>query len=364
MTEQVMVEKPPGLIDIDRKSLFREIAESAPGALLVIGIAMAAYFSAPLLKQYPLFKTYLSLKDFILAILFGIMIKNTVGVSKIFEAGLRFSTILTKTGIVIMGAKYSMAGLVKVGGPALLYIAIFLFGSAIIMMWVGKKLKMSPALAACLAAGLSVCGVSATIAIAPAVKAKNQDMAYSIAVVLMFGLLALVVFPPLGRLLQLTDAQYGAFAGIGIVNSAQVLAAGFGYSEGAGLVAGIYNIGRVIFLPFVVLMLAIMVASQESASGGKAVKLNKFKLIVDKFPIFVIGFLFIVCLNTMGMFSKPEIHQAKIFMNWAFLLGFASIGLTTRLADLKAAGWSGFFMGFIVASAKAALALAVVMTMM
>jgi uncharacterized integral membrane protein (TIGR00698 family) len=364
MAEQTLVAKPAGSDTIEGKSLVQEITKSAPGVLLVIGVAVAAYITAPFLKQYPLFKTYLSLKDFILAILFGIMIKNTVGVPKILEPGLRFSTILTKTGIVIMGAKYSMAGLVKVGGPALLYIAIFLFGTAMIMMWVGKKLKMPPALAACLASGLSVCGVSATIAIAPAVKAKNQDMAYSIAVVLMFGLLALLVFPPIGRLLHLSDAQYGAFCGVGIVNSAQVLAAGFGYSEGAGLVAGIYNIGRVLFLPFVVLMLAIMAASHEAASGGEVVKINKFKMIVDKFPIFVIGFLFIVCLNTMGLFSKPEIHQAKIFMNWAFLLGFASIGLTTRLSDLKAAGWSGFLMGFIVASVKAALALAVVMILM
>ncbi|OQX18374.1 MAG: hypothetical protein BWK76_07690 [Desulfobulbaceae bacterium A2] len=364
MAEQTLVATPLESVQAQGKSLAREILDSAPGALLVLSVALAAYFVAPALMKYPLFKSYLSLSDFILAILMGIIVKNTVGVPGFCEAGLRFSTILTKTGIVIMGAKYSMAGLVKVGGPALLYIAIFLFGSAIIMMWVGGRLKMSPALAACLASGLSVCGVSATIAIAPAVKAKNQDMAYSIAVVLMFGLLALVIFPPLGRLLHLTDAQYGAFAGIGIVNSAQVLAAGFGYSEGAGLVAGVYNIGRVLFLPFIVLMLAIMAASREVADNNQGLKINKYKMIVDKFPVFVLGFLLIVCLNTMGMFSKPEIHQATVFMNWAFLLGFASIGLTTRLADLKAAGLSGFLMGFIVASIKAALALAVVMLCM
>jgi len=277
------------------------------------------------------------------------------------RGGLRFSTILTKTGIVIMGAKYSMAGLVKVGAPALVLIVVFLIGSAVALMWIGGKMKMSPALSACLAAGLSVCGVSATIAIAPAVKAKNEDMAYSIAVVLMFGLAALVVFPTIGHMLNLTDNQFGAFAGVGIVNSAQVLAAGLGYSEGAGLVAGIYNIGRVVFLPFVVLMLAIMAANREVAEGGTEVKINKMKMIMDKFPIFVLGFLLIVALNTMGMFTKPEIHQASIFMNWAFLLGFASIGLTTRLSDLKAAGLSGFLMGFAVAGIKAAIALAVVM---
>ena len=341
------------------KGIVQEVVESVPGALLVVAVAVAAYFIAPYLRQYDLFKTYLELKDFILAILFGILIKNTVGVAHLFAPGLRFSTVLTKTGIVVMGAKYSMMGLVKVGGPALFYIAVFLFGTALVMMWVGRKLKIPTALAACLASGLSVCGVSATIAIAPAVKAKNEDMAYSIAVVLMFGLLALLVFPPIGRLLELSDAQYGAFCGVGIVNSAQVLAAGFGYSEGAGLVAGVYNIGRVIFLPFVVLMLAIMAASREG--DGAAVEINKWQIIKDKFPIFVLGFLAVVLMNTFGLLTKEEIKQAKVFMNWAFLLGFASIGLTTRLSDLKAAGLSGFFMGFLVAGAKAALALAVVL---
>lgn len=345
---------------VEGKTLVQEIIDSIPGLLMVTGVAIAAYYVAPFLEKYPFFKTYLCLKDFIMAILFGILIKNTVGVAKFCEGGLRFSTILTKTGIVIMGAKYSMAGLVKVGAPALVLIVVFLFGTAIALMWIGEKMKMSTSLAACLAAGLSVCGVSATIAIAPAVKAKNEDMAYSIAVVLMFGLAALVAFPAIGHMFNLTDNQFGAFAGVGIVNSAQVLAAGLGYSDGAGLVAGIYNIGRVIFLPFVVLMLAIMAANREVAEGGTEVKINKMKMIMDKFPIFVLGFLLIVALNTMGMFTKPEIHQASVFMNWAFLLGFASIGLTTRLSDLKAAGLSGFLMGFAVAGIKAALALAVV----
>jgi len=351
-------------IAAQKKSLTQEIIDSLPGALLVLGVALAAYYVAPYLRKYELFRTYLELKDFILAILFGILIKNTIGIPKLFWPGLRFSTVLTKTGIVVMGAKYSMMGLVKVGGPALVYIASFLFGSAILLMWVAKRFRVPTPLAACLSAGLSVCGVSATIAIAPAVRAKNRDMAYSIAVVLMFGLLALLVFPVIGKLLHLSDLQYGAFCGVGIVNSAQVLAAGFAYSDEAGLVAGVYNIGRVVFLPFVVLMLAIMAASREAEEGRQGVEINKWQIIIDKFPIFVLGFLFVVLLNTFGFLTKAEIHQAKVFMNWCFLLGFASIGLTTRLADLKAAGLSGFLLGFVVAGLKAALALAVVLTFM
>jgi len=351
---------------VPQKGIVTEIIESIPGALLVIAVAVIAYYVGPYLKHnFVFFKEYLTLKSFILAILFGMLIKNTVGVPKIFEPGLRFSTILTKTGIVVMGAKYSFAKLLQVGTPALIFTVVFLFGSALVMMWIGRKMKMSTALTACLASGLSVCGVSATVAVAPAVGAKNRDMAYSIAVVLMFGLAALLIFPFIGQALNMTDEQFGAFAGIGIVNSAQVLAAGFGFSDEAGVVAGVYNIGRVVFLPFVVLMVAIMATSMEFAKTGiETKKINKMQMLIDKFPLFVVGFLIVVLLNTMGLFEKPEVKLMKTFMSWAFLLGFASIGLTTRLADLKAAGMSGFVLGFIVASIKAALALAVVMTFM
>lgn len=343
------MDKSPG------KDFFQEVSESIPGFLLVISVAVFAYVTAPVLKNYEFFRTYLSIKDFILAILIGIAIRNTVGVPGVLHPGLRFSTILTKTGIVVMGAKYSLVGLVTVGGQALGLIAFFLFGSALVLMWIGQKMKISTSLSACLAAGFSVCGVSATIAVAPAVNAKKEEMAYTIAVVLIFGLLALVVFPPLGRWIGLTDAQYGAWAGVGIINSAQVLAAGFGFSDSAGIVAGIYNIGRVLFLPFVVLMLTIMACQRDSALSSTPV--NKWQVIVDKFPVFVIGFLIVVLMNTAGMISEPAVKTAKNFMDWAFLLGFASIGLTTRLADLKAAGINGVLVGFTVASLKAGLAL-------
>lgn len=342
-----------------QKSFAQEVLDSLPGLLLITSVAVFAHYAAPLLRQNDFIKTYLELKDFILAILIGIAIRNTVGVPSVLRPGLRFSTILTKTGIVVMGAKYSLVGLVTVGGQALALIVVFLFGAAVVLMWAGQKMNMPPSLTACLAAGLSVCGVSATIAVAPAVNAKKEEMAYSIAVVLMFGLLALVVFPPLGHLLGLSDAQYGAFAGVGIVNSAQVLAAGFGFSDGAGVVAGVYNIGRVIFLPFIVLMLTIMTCQRESALASEPI--NKWQIIVSKFPVFVLGFLAVVLMNTMGLLNAPTVKTAKTFMDWAFLLGFASIGLTTRLSDLKAAGVSGVLVGFTVASVKAGLALLVVL---
>ncbi len=344
----------------EKQGFFSQIGKVMPGIALFVSVALVAWYITPIITSlHPMIKN-MNLSNFIIAIILGMAILNIFGVPEVCKPGLQFSTILTKTGIVVMGCKYSFAGLLKTGTEAIIIIAVFLFASAFLLMWVGRKLKMSPALSACLAAGLSVCGVSACVAIAPAVRAKNEDMAYTIAVVLMFGLLALLVFPFVGQWFELSANQFGAFVGVGVINSAQVLAAGFAYSQDAGVVAGVYNIGRVIFLPFIVLALAIMVASQDAEVQTQMKDTNKLKLIIDKFPVFVVGFLAIVTLNTLGMLEKPEVKMATTFMDWCFLLGFSSIGLTTRLSDIKAAGLSGAAMGFVVAGLKAVLALWVV----
>lgn len=343
---------------VDKRSQ-NKILSTLPGIFLLTCVAVFAWYITPHLKALHPSVKMLNLSDFILAIIFGIIIANTVGVHKVFQSGLKFSTFLTKTGIVIMGCKYSFARLLDTGMEAVIIISVFLFSSALLLMWLSQKMNMSLALGACLAAGLSVCGISACVAVAPAVRAKNEDMAYTIAVVLLFGLLALLVFPIIGGIFDLSANQFGAFAGVGIINSAQVLAAGFSYSEDAGIVAGVYNIGRVIFLPVIVLMLAIIVSAKDAAVQSDMENVNKFKVILDKFPVFVIGFLAVVMLNTLGMLSKEEVKVAKTFMDWCFLLGFASIGLTTHLSDIKAAGFSGIVIGFVVATVKAALALVV-----
>lgn len=325
-----------------------------PGGMLVLAVAILSFAFAPRLNSIYFFNNYLPLADFILAILFGIFIKNTIGVPEIFQPGLKHSTILYKTGIVIMGTKYSLASLASTGSKAIILIVVFLFSSSLIIWFLGRRFKIPATLCALLAAGMSVCGVSATIALAPAIKAKNEEIAYSVSVVLMFGLASLIVFPALGQHFNLTDAEFGAFAGIGIVNSAQVIAAGFAYNPEAGVVAGIYNIGRVLFLPLIVLMLTLMVINSE---GGDTSTINRWEMIKEKFPLFVLAFLFVVGLNTAGFIDEATVRVTRHFMEWCFLLGFASVGLTTSLDDLKSAGASGIILGMSIATIKAALAL-------
>ncbi|GAB6180793.1 putative sulfate exporter family transporter [Desulfotomaculum defluvii] len=343
---------------IQSQSLAAQFTKAIPGLILVALLAVAAMWGEGYLKEnHKAFYDATLLNHILLAIIFGMIIRNTVGVPSLLEPGLKYSTILTKAGIVIMGTKYTLASLVKVGSVSMIFITVTLFATVFLTFWLRKRFEMTDPLAGCLAAGFSICGVSATVATGPAVKAKGQEMAYTIATILIFGLIALFTFPALGKMMGLTENQFGAWVGVGIVNSAQVLAAGMAYGEEAGLMAGIYNMGRVVLLPFVVLYVVMAVLKNNSSA---AQGINKTQFIMDKFPVFILAFLIAVLANTAGLFSKEEVKMAGEIMNWCFALGFASIGLTTRFSDMKAAGKDGIILGFVVGAVKAVFALLIV----
>lgn len=343
---------------VQSQGISSQITKAIPGLMLVVAVALLATWAEGFLKEnYKQFYQVTSLNYVMLAIIFGMVIRNTVGIPSLLEPGLKYSTILTKTGIVVMGTKYTLASLIKVGSTSMIFIAIILFGTVALMFWLRKYFTMTDSLSGCMAAGFAICGVSATVATGPAVKAKGQEMAYTIATILMFGLIALFTFPILGHLFGLSQNEFGAWVGVGIVNSAQVLAAGMAYGEDAGLMAGIYNMGRVVLLPFVVLYIVMVVLKNDNKASGE---INKSQFVMDKFPVFIVAFLFAVLANTAGAFTKPELEVANTLMVWSFTLGFASIGLTTKLSELKSAGKDGIILGVIVGFIKAAFALIVI----
>jgi uncharacterized membrane protein YadS len=159
-----------------------------------------------------------------------------------------------------------------------------------------------------------VCGVSATVASAPVVQAKSSEIAYTIGTILLWGVIMMFIFPPVGRALGLGYTQFGAWAGTGILNSAQVAAAALIYQPN-GIetlkVAEIFNITRILFLPVIVIWLAMWYVKREQT--GTKVKLAE--VIINKFPLFVVGFILLFALSSTGIFAPPQHYQGKYFDN-------------------------------------------------
>jgi uncharacterized integral membrane protein (TIGR00698 family) len=250
----------------------------------------------------------LNLNYVVLGILVGIVITNSWGIPKFAASGVKTARFVLKMGVILLGARYSFAELAKLGMVSVWLIGFFVLGTVFFVLFLGKVFKQPRSMTGVLSAGMGVCGVSATVACAPVVKAKCSEMAYTIGTILGFGILCMFAFPTIGKLAGMNPTQFGAWAGTGILNSAQVAAAclAFNAVDIKTLKVGeIFNITRVLFLPVIVLVLATWYGK------GSGSKLGFKEVVVDKFPIFILGFLLLFLMSSFGLFSPPDHYKGK-----------------------------------------------------
>ncbi len=264
--------------------------------------------------------TIFGLNYILLGIILGIVWVNTIGIPAWMQAGVKTARLAMKTAVITLGTMYSITELKYLGGLSILMVASFVMGTALLVLWLGRLAQMPRPLTGVLAAGLGVCGVSAAVAAAPVVKARGVDMAYSIGMLLLVGVVGLFVFPPVAKMVGMNELQFGAWAGTGILNSAQVAAAALIFDPHTIetlKVAEIFNITRILFLPFIVIVLAIWFAKGEEvdAEAAGAPKISMGKILIDKFPLFVLGFIIMFAFSSTGVFTPKgmELHGKNFY---------------------------------------------------
>jgi uncharacterized integral membrane protein (TIGR00698 family) len=290
------------------------------------------------------------------AILIGLFISNVFGVAEIFRAGVATYEFWLKAGIVLLGSRFLLGDVYKLGGVTFGLVAIEIIGSLAFMTFLGRAFGLRPKLTTLLAVGSAVCGVSAIIATKGAIEADDEDSSFSIAAILALGALSLFTFPLIGHFLHLGDHAYGLWAGLGVDNTAEATAAGALYSDAAAKIAVLTKTTRNALIGFVVLGYAIYWASQ----GQAKVVTNKAAFLWQKFPKFVLGFLLVSLLATVGFFSKDQNTALANLSRWAFLLTFAGVGLRTNFREMRKQGLRPFLVGFIGEVAIAAFTLLLV----
>jgi len=257
----------------------------------------------------------LGLNYVVLGILVGIIVVNVFKVPGWAENGVRLSRLGLKTGVILLGTLYSAAELKNLGGLSVIMIGFFVLGSVGLVLWLGSRRNIPNSMGGVLSAGMGVCGVSATVAAAPVVKAKSVEIAYTIGTILLWGVLCMFIFPIIGHLLNLSHVQFGAWAGTGILNSAQVAGAALAYQpDGIETlkVAEIFNITRVLILPIIVLWLSVWYVKREKSATEQV---NVAGVVFEKFPVFVLGFILLFALSTTGIFAPANHYKGKYFGN-------------------------------------------------
>lgn len=359
-------------------------ARLLPGMTIMFAVAIVARGGADLgfpawpglesiLAGKPVTNKYLveimHLNYVLLSIIIGIMLRNVTGIPSVIRFGVnRTSRLFIKLGVILLGSIYSIRDLADLGAGAFFIVLIFVVMTLILTLYLGERLGMDPAAASVLAAGTAICGVSAIVAVAPAVRAKTSDVAYSIAAILAVGLVFLFTFPALGAIMGLSPHQFGVWSGTGILNSGQVLAAALSFDPGTpehasqSLKTGeIYNLTRILILPFVVLFLAVY-NSRRTAESDYGFKTG----LGTNFPLFVVGFLAVVLMTSFGMFGQtsppsPELEFIRSLFTWFFAIGLAGLGMQISFAELGRAGGKTLLAAVLVATLKALAALLVVL---
>ncbi len=334
-----------------------------PGILLLIGVGLLGKYAQiwwnALAKhehwQVP------DIEYVLWAIVIGLLITNTVGLHRIFRPGVQTYEFWLKVGIVVLGARFVLGDIAKLGGLSLVQILVDMAVAGTIIIVAARAFGLSGKLGSLLAIGTSICGVSAIIAAKGAIRARNSDVGYAIAAILALGAVALFVLPPLGHAIGLTDREFGLWAGLAVDNTAETTATGYLFSDHAGKIAVLVKSTRNALIGFVVLGFALYWAARgqadEIAPGVRA----KAGFIWKKFPKFVLGFLAVSAIATAHWLSKGQTANLANVSKWAFLLTFAGVGLNTDIRQIARTGWRPLVVAVIGLAVVATVSLGIVL---
>jgi uncharacterized integral membrane protein (TIGR00698 family) len=367
-------------------SFLHKIPKALPGlALIIITMIVIRLWIEPWMNDAVVWeqKGWLvkvtHLNYILLGIIMGMLYRNLFFGGKIpalFEDGFKLSRLLIKTGIILLGSLYTVQAIVTLGSMAIFLIGGFVILTIVMVLWLGQLFGLDRSMLGVMANALGICGVSAAVATSPAVEAKPSDVAYAIATILGFGILTMFISPFIGHALGLTDMQYGAWVGTGILNSGQVLATALAFNPkvepgSAVSIAEIWNIMRVISIPFAVFAVTVWYWSGKGLNEADVEKKSLGSLLWEKFPLFVIGFLVMVMLTSLGAFGEvglkggppasETIKMLRIWMTWVFGFGLVGLGAYIDFKELARAGGAPLKLGLIVGTTKYVLALVVVL---
>ena len=273
----------------------------------------------------------------VLAILLGLAVSVVRRPPPAAAPGIAFSSsVLLQLAIVLLGATLALGQILRVGArslPVMLgTLAVALAGAAVL----GRLLAVSPRLRALIGVGTGICGASAIAAIAGIVEATSTEIAYAISTIFLFNVVAVIAFPPLGRLFHLSPHGFGLWAGTAVNDTSSVVAAAFAFGHGAGPQAVVVKLTRTTLIVPIVLGLSAL------RSRGGVVRPRSLV------PRFIVLFVLASVLDTAGLIG----HDARRALSDAALAlittALAGVGLAADIGAMRSTGVRPLVLGAVL----------------
>jgi len=298
-----------------------------PGLALVIAIAVPAMVLG---EYFPL------LGGAVMGMLLGLACRFFYVPGESCKPGLQFaSKQVLQYSIVGLGFSLPIHEVVHTGLASLPVSLVTLGVAFAVALLVGKLLRIPEKLKILIGAGTAICGGSAIAAITPVVKPDDHDTAYALSTIFLFNIVAVMVFPFLGKQLGMSDAGFGLWAGTAINDTSSVVAAGYAWNNFAGEYATIVKLTRAMMIVPVTVVLGMIFNR-----GQQNVPLHK------NVPWFIVLF---VLASVVNEWLPPAITSAiRHFAPFMIVLALAGIGLSTDVQRLRRAGWKPLVLGLVV----------------
>lgn len=331
----------------------KKIISYLPGLTLALVIAYIAQFIENILPQHVIGGS-------VIALFIGMFLNTIIDTENTLKSGITFtSKRLLKFAIILFGASLNISIVLNVGKLSI-YVMIFTlltcFGGG---YFIGKALGLNWKMSNLISAGTGICGGSAIAAIAPVIEAEDTDIAYAMSATFLFDMLMIIAFPIMGRAMGLSDMAYGLWTGTAVNDTSSVVAAGFAYSDAAGDFATMVKLTRTLSIIPVVLIFRMIHHRLEVKKMGHEYVEKKFT-ISSIVPFFILGFLAMVMLNSLGFISENLSMTLKTISKFLMVAALAAIGLNTKYRDMKKAGINPMVHGFIISLLVVIVAIAVI----
>ncbi len=281
------------------------------------------------------------------------------------QGGLNFtSKKLLRVAIILLGASLSVETIIDVGKNSLIVMLFTLATCFGIGFFTGKALGLNWKVSNLISAGTGICGGSAIAAIAPVIDADDTDIAFGMSATFIFDMIMILIFPIMGQMLGLTDMAYGLWAGTAVNDTSSVVAAGYAFSEAAGDYATMVKLTRTLSIIPTVLVFAaigIHVKKKELAklNENSTEKVSKKVNIMSVIPWFILGFLGLAAINSLGVLPVEVSNFLKEVSKFLMVMSLAAIGLKTDVKHMQKAGLRPMIHGFIISALVVIVAITV-----
>ncbi|BDE07457.1 hypothetical protein WPS_27330 [Vulcanimicrobium alpinum] len=286
-----------------------------------------------------------------LAIVLGIALRAVMPLPERCRPGLAFSSrTLLQAAIVLSGLALSIGAVIRTGLGTLPVTLGSVAVALLLAPLVGRALGLRGAVRSLIGVGTAICGASAIAAVASVIEPEETEIALAIATVFFYNIAAVLVFPPIGHALQMTQAQFGLWAGSAINDTSSVVAAGYVYGQQAGAYATIVKLTRAtLILPIV----AGIVALRARSGAAKEIP---WRHIV---PWFILWFLVAALASGAGIVRASWHGAIGVLATFLIATALAAIGVNTELRRLLRAGPRPLALGFFLWVAVALSSLAI-----